>query len=131
MPNANGTFAITSMGEDALREFEGGARLTRARGTQQFSGDIEGEGSVEWLMCYSPDGSATFVGLQTNLRRLRGPEGKHRRPGRRAPRRQRVAGELDRHPGLGHVRALGPQRGGNLPRPGGREVSYRLEYQFG
>jgi len=31
---------------------------------QSFSGDIEGEGSVEWVMAYRSDGSAEFVGLQ-------------------------------------------------------------------
>jgi hypothetical protein len=61
---ATGTFEITDWGEDGYREFEGGMKLTRANGTQRFTGDIEGEGSVEWLMCYSRDGTARFLGLQ-------------------------------------------------------------------
>src|SRR2546427_10597755 len=64
MANATGTFEITSGEEDAYHEQEGDPKLTRARGNQRFSGDIEGHGSVEWLMCYSPDGTARFVGLQ-------------------------------------------------------------------
>ena len=64
MTSAMGTFEITGMSEDAYREFEGGTKLTRAKGTQRFSGDIEGDGSVEWLMCYSSDGTARFLGLQ-------------------------------------------------------------------
>jgi Protein of unknown function (DUF3224) len=64
MPKAVGEFEITSMSEEPYHESPEGVKLTRARGTQRFSGDLEGEGSVEWLMCYLPDGSATFSGLQ-------------------------------------------------------------------
>jgi hypothetical protein len=39
-------------------------QITRASVTQQFEGDIAGEGSAEWLMAYQPDGKARFVGLQ-------------------------------------------------------------------
>jgi hypothetical protein len=64
MATATGTFQITSMGEDTYRELEGGGKLTHANGTQRFTGDIEADGSVEWLMCYSPEGGARFIGLQ-------------------------------------------------------------------
>src|SRR5947208_6315644 len=62
--NASGTFRITSMEEDAYESLDAGGKLTRARGDQEFSGDIEGQGHVEWLMCYRKDGSARFVGHQ-------------------------------------------------------------------
>lgn len=61
---ATGTFHVTSMEEDAYESLEAGGKLTRARGDQEFSGDIEGQGHVEWLMCYRKDGSARFVGHQ-------------------------------------------------------------------
>jgi uncharacterized protein DUF3224 len=61
---ASGTFRVTSMDEDAYQSLEGGGKLTRARGDQDFSGDIKGQGHVEWLMCYREDGSARFVGHQ-------------------------------------------------------------------
>ena len=64
MARASGTFQITSMGEDTYQELDGGGKLTRANGDQRFTGDIEGEGSVEWLMCYSAEGGARYVGLQ-------------------------------------------------------------------
>lgn len=38
--------------------------MTTATGTQRFSGAIEGDGRVAWLMCYRADGTARFVGLQ-------------------------------------------------------------------
>src|SRR4051794_39486070 len=73
--NAKGTFEISSMGEDTLRELDGGAKLSHANGTQRFSGDIEGDGSVEWLMCYLAGGGASYVGLQRIEGSLAGRKG--------------------------------------------------------
>jgi hypothetical protein len=64
MPIATGTFEITTMGEDTWHERDGEPRLARAHGTQAFSGDIEGDGRVEWLNCYSTGGPARLIGLQ-------------------------------------------------------------------
>ena len=61
---ATDKFALASWEEDTYEALEGGGKLTRASVKQTFSGDLEGEGSVVWLMCYAPDGTATFVGLQ-------------------------------------------------------------------
>src|ERR1700687_2076829 len=61
---AAGTFEVTAWDERPYLELADGRKLTRARVTQRFSGDIQGEGSVEWLMFYRQDGAATFVGMQ-------------------------------------------------------------------
>ena len=45
----HGTFEVTGWDEQAYRE-QGGEKLTRASVTQRFSGSVDGEGSVEWLM---------------------------------------------------------------------------------
>ena len=74
MPVARGTFEITSMSEDSYHEADDESRLARARGTQRFSGDVEGVGEVEWLCCYTPGGHARLVGLQ----RISGSVGGHR-----------------------------------------------------
>lgn len=65
MVKAKGSFELASWDEKTYDELEGGGRLTRASVTQTFDGDITGDGSVEWLMAYRPDGTAHFVGLQT------------------------------------------------------------------
>src|SRR6478672_12622500 len=59
-----GSFQNTSWDEDTVEELDGGAKLTRASVTQDFRGDIEGDGAVQWLMAYRADGTAHFVGLQ-------------------------------------------------------------------
>src|ERR1700730_12503108 len=61
---ATGTFKIEGWDETTYGEAGEGGKLTRAAVKQAFSGDIEGEGAVEWLMCYRPDQTADFVGLQ-------------------------------------------------------------------
>jgi len=63
MATINGKFQVASWEESAYEEREG-RRLTRALVTQQFEGDIAGEGSAQWLMAYQPNGTARFVGLQ-------------------------------------------------------------------
>ncbi len=59
-----GSFENTSWDEDTVEEMDGGGKLTRAAVTQDFTGDVEGDGAVQWLMAYRADGTAHFVGLQ-------------------------------------------------------------------
>lgn len=60
---AIGQFKITGGHEETYADRKPG-RLTRSGGAQAFSGDIEGTGRIEWLMCYRGDRSAEFVGMQ-------------------------------------------------------------------
>ena len=62
--HAEAKFEVQSWEENTYVELEGDAKLTRASVGQAFTGDLEGEGSVEWLMCYREDKTAEFVGLQ-------------------------------------------------------------------
>ncbi len=62
--NANARFAIKSWEEKPYSEGADLPKLTRASVTKTFTGDIEGQGHVEYLMMYRTDGSATFVGLE-------------------------------------------------------------------
>ena len=64
MQHATGSFDVSSWDEEPYWEDDQGRRLTRASVTQAFSGDLEGEGTVEYLMCYRSQGSASFVGMQ-------------------------------------------------------------------
>ena len=64
MTTLTGTFDLASWNEETVRELDGERKLTRAVVTQTFSGDLQGDGSVEWLMCYAEDGTARFVGMQ-------------------------------------------------------------------
>lgn len=61
---ANARFTIKRWDEQAYSEGQDLPKLTRARVTKTFTGDIEGEGEVEYLMMYRSDGSAALVGLE-------------------------------------------------------------------
>ena len=61
---ANAQFAIKNWDEKPYSEGQDLPKLTRASVSKTFTGDVEGEGQVEYLMIYRGDGSATFVGLE-------------------------------------------------------------------
>jgi hypothetical protein len=61
---ATATFEIAGWDEDEIMQTDEGARVTRATVARTFEGDIEGTGTVEWLMAYDEDGSAAFVGIE-------------------------------------------------------------------
>jgi hypothetical protein len=73
--SANARFTIKSWDEKPYSEGPDLPKLTRATVTKTFTGDIEGEGQVEYLMMYGSDGSATFVGLERVVGRIGGNEG--------------------------------------------------------
>jgi hypothetical protein len=62
--SANARFAIKSWDEKPYSEGEGLPRLTRATVTKTYTGDIDAEAQVEYLMMYRSDGTASFVGLE-------------------------------------------------------------------
>lgn len=72
---ANARFAIKSWDEKAHSEAQDQPRLTRASVTKNYTGDIEGDAQVEYLMMYRSDGSATFVGLERFVGRISGKAG--------------------------------------------------------
>lgn len=67
---ANARFAIQSWDEEAYDEGEDLPKLTRASVTKTYTGDIDGEAQVEYLMMYRSDGSATFVGHERVVGRI-------------------------------------------------------------
>ena len=73
--SANARFAIKNWDEKPYSEGQDQPKLTRATVTKTFTGDIEGEGQVEYLMMYGSDGSATFVGLERIVGRIGGKAG--------------------------------------------------------
>ena len=72
---ANARFEIKNWDEKPYSEGQELPKLTRASVRKTFTGDIEGEGQVEYLMMYRSDGSATFVGLERVTGRIGGKTG--------------------------------------------------------
>jgi Protein of unknown function (DUF3224) len=73
--SAHATFTLDGWDEAPYEERADGRKLTRASVKQTFSGDIAGDGAVEWLMAYRPDATADYVGLQRITGTLGGRSG--------------------------------------------------------
>ncbi len=73
--SANARFAIKSWDEKPYSEGPDRPKLTRASVIKTYTGDIDGEGHVEYLMMYRSDGSATFVGLEQIVGQVAGKSG--------------------------------------------------------
>jgi hypothetical protein len=73
--SAKARFAITSWDEQPYSEGQDLPRLTRVSVIKTLTGDIEGEGRVEYLMMYRSDGSAALVGLERVVGRIGGKTG--------------------------------------------------------
>ncbi|HEY6854411.1 MAG TPA: DUF3224 domain-containing protein [Gemmatimonadales bacterium] len=67
---ANARFALKSWDEKPYSEGADVPKMTRASVTKTFTGDLAGDGQVEYLMMYRSDGSATFVGLERFVGRV-------------------------------------------------------------
>ncbi|HEX7661321.1 MAG TPA: DUF3224 domain-containing protein [Pseudonocardiaceae bacterium] len=54
--------ANESWDEKTYAELPDGGKLTRATVVQKLTGDLDGRITTEFLMCYRPDGTATYLG---------------------------------------------------------------------
>lgn len=72
---ATGTFTVSSWDESTYEDLGDAGKLTKARVTFGFEGDLQAQGAWEAVMCYRDDGSAYFTGLQRVVGRLAGRDG--------------------------------------------------------
>ena len=127
---ATGIFEITSWDEEIYQELGSGAKLTRASVTQCFSGDIQGVGTVEFLLMYPASGSAFFAGMQRVVGTLNG------RPGSfilqtNGTYADGVAGaDWFVVPGSATGELRGLHGNGGFSPASGTKVSVRLDYNF-
>jgi hypothetical protein len=75
--HAQGTFTVAGWDESTYQELEGKGKLTKARMTFDFAGDVQGQGVAETVMCYLPDGTAVFTGLQHMTGQVGGKSGSY------------------------------------------------------
>ncbi len=130
MTKATGSFEVTSMTEDPYEELEGGIKLTHASGAQRFTGDIEGDGAVHWLMLYRPDKTATFVGLQRLTGTVAGRRGSLvlAAEGAHEGGSSRIRWTVVSGSGTGEL--AGITGTGSMTAPGGANGTYELTHTF-
>jgi hypothetical protein len=68
--HATGRYEVKTWDEKPLSEIAGLPCLTRASAIESFHGDIEGEGTAEYLMIYRADGSASYVRVERVIGRI-------------------------------------------------------------
>jgi hypothetical protein len=125
-----GTFKYTSWAENAYEELANGRRLTRASVAQDLSGDIEGDGSAEWLMCYRPDKTATFVGLQRLAGRVGDREGSFVVESHGTYDGELARGRWTIVPGSGTDELRDIEGTGSWQAPHGPEATFELDYDL-
>jgi hypothetical protein len=72
---ANARFTIKNWDEKPYSEGKDLPKMTRASVDKTFTGDVDGEGHVEYVMVYRSDGTAAFVGLERITGRIAGKNG--------------------------------------------------------
>jgi hypothetical protein len=122
---AKGTFKIDSWDEQAYAD-----KLSRAQVKATYSGDIEGRGETEWLMCYREDKTADFVGFQRLVGSLGGRSGSFVFESTGAFDGKEAAGPLAIVQGSGTGELEGIVGQGTLSAPMGGEPSVSLDYDF-
>ena len=75
MTHASGTFTVAAWDENTYEELDGNAKLTKASVKFAMSGDITGDATWDAVMCYRPDGTAVYTGIQRVQGQLAGAEG--------------------------------------------------------
>jgi uncharacterized protein DUF3224 len=120
-----GTFKIDSWDEQPYAD-----KLSRAQVRASYSGDIEGQGETEWLMCYREDKTADFVGFQRITGRLGGRSGSLVFESTGAFDGKEAAGPLAIVRGSGTGELAGIVGRGTLSAPMGGEPSVSLDYDF-
>jgi Protein of unknown function (DUF3224) len=130
MAKAKGSFEVTSFNEDAYEERDGGAKLTHAWGDQAFSGDIEGDGAVHWLMSYGTDKKAHFVGIQRIKGEIGGRSGSFiiESTGGFDGAASRGTWSVISGSGSGDLASISGK--GSFEAPGGPKATYELEYEL-
>lgn len=58
------TFEIGSWDETPFEDGDDSTRLTEALVAKRYDGDIQGTSTTKWLLAYSADKSALFVGIE-------------------------------------------------------------------
>ncbi|MDQ6662513.1 MAG: DUF3224 domain-containing protein [Chloroflexota bacterium] len=60
--HATGSFEVKSWDEKPYSEIDGQPKLAHADVVYAYHGDLEGEGKITYLMCYSSNNIAYFIG---------------------------------------------------------------------
>jgi hypothetical protein len=75
MARAAGSFSVKSWDESTYQELGENGKLTKATVAFALEGDLTAEATWDAVMCYRPDGTAVYTGMQQMTGQLAGREG--------------------------------------------------------
>lgn len=75
MTHAAGSFSVQSWDESTYLDLGDNAKLTKATVAFALDGDLTAAATWDAIMCYRPDGTAVYTGLQRITGTLAGREG--------------------------------------------------------
>jgi hypothetical protein len=114
----------------AYDEPAGGPVLTRIHVEESFSGDIDGEGVVEFLQAARADGSASFVGIERVTSELGGRRGTFLLQDAGTVQDNLVSGDWFVIPGSGTGQLTGLRGEGGFRANLGEGAQVHLDYWF-
>ena len=127
--HANATFKVEDWSEERTVEADRGA-IALARVEQSLSGEIQGSGLAQWLMCYREDRTADFVGLQRVEGTLGERQGSFVATSNGTFDGKVAAGEMRIVDGSGTGELEGIAGGGSFSAPLGNEATVELDYSL-
>jgi hypothetical protein len=127
---AEGTFEIQDWDEKIYQQLDGGGKLTEAKVRQKFTGDIEGEGNVIWLMAYPDPKTATFVGIQRVVGSIGGKKGSFLIQTIGTFDGNTAQGDWSLIPGSGTDELTGISGEGTFGAPHGSTAEYQIDYEL-
>jgi hypothetical protein len=130
MAQATGTVAMQGWEEETYAELDGAPKLSHDRVRHTFSGDLEGEGTAQFLNAYRDEATAIYCGYERVVGRLAGRSGSFviQVTGRFENGRATTTWSVVPGSGSGALTGLGGD-GGYVSTMDGSEP-YRLEYRF-
>jgi hypothetical protein len=127
---AKSTFEVKSWDEPTLSEVDGQLKITRAEVTFAYSGDVEGQGAMQYLMLYR-DGSAVVLGMERITGRVGGRSGSFVLQHRGGYADGTASGEFEVIEGSASGELVGLRGHGTAVARGDGSTEFNLEYDFG
>lgn len=127
---ATGTFEGKSWDEQPYSQIDGGSKLARAAVVNAFHGDIEGEGTLEYLLVYVNERDGRFIGLEQVTGRVGGRAGSFVLEHSGTFEDHEVEGAWSVVPSSGTGELRGLRGEGGFVASNGPRASFTLDYDF-
>jgi hypothetical protein len=127
---ANATITVRKYEPTAYEEPTDGPTLSKIHVEESFSGDIEGDGVVEFLQAARTDGSASFVGIERVTGKLVGKSGTFLLQDAGTVEGNMVSGEWFVVPGSGTGELKALRGAGGFKANLGENAEVHLDYWF-